>query len=83
LLIQEAKSSLRDKPYLYLSALAVSGGAVAVSGLREILGPEPGQLLWDFQRNLAEDTVLRAGEAWLRLADDTSLTGKKQRLKCW
>lgn len=54
---------------LYLPALAISGGAIAVQAIYDLVGPQPDELtLVHLRDQFAADTVARATAVWLKLA---------------
>ena len=62
-----------DREILYLPALAVAGGPIAVQTLRELLGAEPNEtVLSRLHAELPADTAARALTVWERLAYDPS-----------
>ena len=66
-----ADESRRDT--LYLPALAISGGAIAVQAICDLVGPRPNELtLNHLGEQFADDTATRAKDVWSKLVNDPS-----------
>ena len=73
-----------DREILYLPALAVAGGPIAVQTLRELLGAEPNEtVLSRLHAELPADTAARALTVWERLAYDPSSAWGKMAVASW
>lgn len=58
---------------VYLPALAIAGGAMAVQSIYDLVGPQPNELALSHLRDqFADDTVTRASEVWGKLVNDPS-----------
>jgi hypothetical protein len=76
LLAELALAARRDAEKLhrlYLPALAISGGAVAVQAIYDLVGPQPDDVaLSQVRGHLAPDTAVRAQKVWSTIAGDPS-----------
>jgi len=75
LLAQTAQTAANARQLysVYLSALAISGGAGAMRAIHDLLGPEPDELtLTRLREQFADDTTTRAKEVWRQWVTDAS-----------
>ncbi len=68
-----AATDVLQRDTLYLTALAISGGAIAVQAIYDLVGPQPNELtLLHLRDQFADDTATRAEDVWMTLVNDAS-----------